>query len=159
MSGEQRSSPQNGECWDRFVGAGQRLGAGPWGRTLALLRPNLGQVSPRQEGNTKARILSRARGQAIFGVNLRTPEGGKGRRARRSGSSAGCRFSLALPRRPWTDSRCRDKDTGGAGSVRQSGVGHTFTAARASEHRSDARTAAITVRRLLPQPCALGNGI
>lgn len=45
------------------------------------------------------------------------PMGGKGPRVRRSGSSAGCHSSPTLPRQPWTDSHCGDKDTEEAASV------------------------------------------
>lgn len=70
MPGERRTCPQDGECWiGSFAGAGLRLGAGPRGGTLALLPPNLGRVSPRQEGNIKARILSRGQRSGQFPVS------------------------------------------------------------------------------------------
>lgn len=101
------------------------------------LPPDLGGRSswPKEE-NIRTWLISHVTSQVAPSMHLQMLKGGKGPRARRSGSSAGHRFSLALPRQPWTDSHCRDKDTEGASSVRRFSAGQTSTAARASVKNS-----------------------
>jgi hypothetical protein len=64
-------------------------------------------------------------------MNSQTLQGGKGPQARRSGSSAGHHSSPGLPRQPWTDSRCGDKDIERADAVWHLSVGQACTAASA----------------------------
>ena len=54
-------------------------------------------------------------------VDLQTLTAERGRRARRSGSSAGCRSSPARPRRPWTGWRCGDKNRAGLSEASRRG--------------------------------------
>lgn len=79
----------------------------------------------------KTQFISHVTQCAVGSVNLQMLKGGKEPQARRSGSSAGCHSSPVLPRRPWTDLRCRGKDTERADSGRHLSVGQTSTAARA----------------------------
>ena len=85
----------------------------------------------------KTQLVSCVTTQAVSNVNLQMLMAGKGPQAHRNGSSTGHHSSLMLPRRPWTDLRCREKDTERAGSVRHFSAGQTFTAARALVKTTD----------------------
>ena len=97
----------------------------------------MGAGRGRKAENINPQFISHMTDQAVPNVNLQTLKGGKGPQARRNGSSAARRFSLTLPRRPWTDLRCGYKDTERADSARHFSVGHDFTAARALVKKRD----------------------